>query len=189
MKRFLPVIPFVLLLFMNACGDNPLVISTAQWEAMIRTQTATMWTPAPTPTFNPNISVMVNWLNADLVSSINALRSSMDATYSVSSITFQNHSPMTFRIDVKCICMNDADCCLPERTFVVILEALKRNSPTAVAQVPPDVTQMMVVCFNQHNAQVGAITVSWQAAKEYLQGYKSGYELGAQVTHTLVPEK
>lgn len=155
--------------------------------AVANTQTAAVWTAAPTQTFNPNISIMVTWLNADLVSPANALGVTMDAKYGVNNIAFENHSPMTFRIDVNCICMNEADCCIPERTFVVILESLKRNSSATLTQVPADVSQMMVVCYNQTNAPIGAITVSWPAVKEYLQGYLSGYQLGVQVTRTGEP--
>lgn len=187
MKRLLPFIPFALFLLMNACGNGPIEISTAQWEAMQQTQTAAVWTAAPTQTFNPNISNMVTWLNADLVSPTNALGSTMDAKYSVTEITFRNHSPMTFRIDVNCICMNNADCCIPERTFVVILESLRRNSGVALQQVPADVSELMVVCSNQRNARIGAISVSWQAVREYLLGHLTGYELGVQVTRTGEP--
>ena len=189
MKRLLLFVPIAFLFFVNSCAlaDAQSGVPNDIGTAVANTQTAAVWTAAPTQTFNPNISIMVNWLNAELVSSTNALGSTMDAKYGVTGITFKNHSPMTFRIDVNCICMNDADCCIPERTFVVILESLKRNPNSALTQVPVDVSQMMVVCFDKANSQIGAISVSWQAVREYLQGYLTGYELGVQVTRTLAP--
>lgn len=187
MKRLLLFIPIAFLFFVNSCTEFPRLTDGLIATALAETQIAQTRAAAPTQTFNPTIFIMVDWLNADLLSSTNALSSTMDAQYSVTDITIQNHSPMTFRINVTCICKNKSDCCMPERTFVVILESLKRNSPNALAQVPADVSQMMVVCSNQDNSPIGAITVSWQAVKEYLLGYLSGYQLGVQVTRTLAP--
>ena len=187
MKRLLLIIPIVLLFLLNACGDGSAGIPPpAQVTALWQTETAKAWTAIPTTTFNPHIPTMVSWLNIDLFNT-NALGSTMDAQYSVTDITIRNHSPMTFRINVTCICMNDSDCCIPERTFVVILESLRRNSGSALQQIPADVSQMMVVCSNQRNAQIGAISVSWQAVREYLLGHLTGYELGVQVTRTGEP--
>jgi hypothetical protein len=191
MKRLLLFIPIAFLFFVNACISNapPTSIPDNVGTDVAHTQTATMWTVAPTQTFNPNITNMVNWLNADLVSSANSLGSAIDARYSVTDIKVENHSPLTFRINISCICMNDAECCVPERTFVVILEILKKNSAATLNQVPPDVSQIMVVCSNQRNAQIGAISVSWQSVQAYLNGHLTGYELGAQVIRTRAPDE
>jgi hypothetical protein len=189
MKRLLLFIPIAFLFLVNSCvlADTPSGVPNDMGTAVANTQTATVWTVAPTQTFNPNISFMVNWLNVRLMSPTNALASTLDAKYSVTEITVRNHSPMTYRIDVTCICMNEADCCIPERTFVVILESLKTNTSEPFSRIPPDVSQVMVVCFNQRNTQIGAISVSWQSVREYLLGNLTGYELGVQVTRTRVP--
>lgn len=189
MKRLLLFIPIAFLFFINSCvlADTPSGVPSDMGTAVANTQTAAVWTVAPTQTFNPNISFMVNWLNARLMSPTNALASTLDAKYSVTEITVRNHSPMTFRIDVTCICMNEADCCIPERTFVVILESLKTDINETFRRVPDDVNEMMVVCSNQRNVQIGAVSVSWQSVREYLLGNLTGYELGVQVTRTLAP--
>jgi hypothetical protein len=189
MKHLLIFIPIVFVFFINSCSlaEAPPTISSAQWDAVRQTETAGAWTAIPTGTFNPNISNMITWLNGDLVSSANALGLTMDARYSVTNIKFENHSPMTFRINVNCICMNNADCCIPARTFVVILDALKRNSSSTLAMIPAETSQMMVVCYDKANTQIGAIAASWPTVQGYLQGYVSGYELGVQVTLTGAP--
>jgi hypothetical protein len=187
MKRLLLFIPILLLLFLNACGDGLAAMpAPVQITALWQTETAKAWTAIPTTTFNPYVPTMISWLNTDLFNT-NALGSTMDANYSVTDITIRNHSPMTFRINVNCTCRNDSDCCIPERTFVMILESLRRNSGVALQQIPQDVSQMMVVCSNERNAQIGAILVSWQAVREYLLGHLTGYELGVQVTRTGEP--
>jgi hypothetical protein len=187
MKRLLLFIPIAFLFFVNSCTEFPRLTDGLIATALAETQIAQTRAAVPTQTFNPTIFIMVDWLNADLMSSTNALSSTLDAKYNVTDITYKNNSPMTFRIEVTCICMNNADCCIPERTFVVILESLKRNSSTALSQVPADVSQMMVVCSDKANSPIGAITVSWQAVKEYLLGHLSGYQLGVQVTRTGEP--
>lgn len=192
MKPLLAFIPFVfLLLLINSCASENPTIPEEMWVMMHQTETARAWTPVPTPTFNPNITNMINWLNADLLSNGNSLGATMDAQYSVTNISLRNasnSSALIFQMKVDCICKNSANCCLPERTFVVIIETMKKNSFTTLAQVPWDVAQIMIVCFDQKtSSQIGAIAAPWHEIQNYLQGYISGYQLGVQVTRTLVP--
>ena len=188
MKRLLFTTPLVLLFLLNACTPSAGTISSTQRAAVEQTQTAESWTPVPTPTFNPNISIMVNWLNDELTAPINSLESTMDAKYNVINITYPHLPALTFRIDVNCICMNNNHCCNPERTFVVILNTLKKNSATTLGQIPNDISQIMVVSFeSQSNSTMTAITASWQNIRGYLTDDVSGYQLGAQITRTIAP--
>src|ERR1041384_1463105 len=192
MKRLLLTIPLVLLSLVNACGSGPTVsISAAQWGMVQQTLTAVAWTPTPIPTSNPNSANMVNWLNNDLLSTANSLESTMDAEYKVTNISFQNipnSSALRFQVDVGCICMNNSDCCIPERTFVVIIESMKRNFITTLGQVPPGVSQMLVVCFDRKTKlQIGSIFASWQDVQSYLQGNLMGHQLGMRITRTTAP--
>lgn len=193
MKRLLLIVPFVLLLLLNACGSDPptSAASSGAWTAIIGSQTATMWTITPTQTNNPYVPAMVSWLNIDLLSS-NSLGSTIDAQYIVNNITFPNlpnsSSPeFIFRIEVGCSCMNTGDCCTPERTFITIVETMKKFS-TSFPPIPPGVTQMMVVCSNQQTkSQIGAIVASWQNVSSYLWGPLDGHQLGVQITRTMAP--
>lgn len=189
MKRALLTAPLVLLFLLNSCINDPQAgISAAQWTMAIETQTAAVWTITPTPTFNPNIPNMVNWLNADLMSPGHSLESTMDAEYRVNNITFPNLPALTFRVDVGCMCMNNANCCIPERAFVVILESLTKNSLTTLAQIPSNVSQMLVVCSDQKTkSQIGTISASWQDVHDFLMGNLSGNQLGVRVTRTIAP--
>ncbi|HLO15610.1 MAG TPA: hypothetical protein VK206_12320 [Anaerolineales bacterium] len=192
MKRLLLTVPLILLLLVNACGNDPAAnISDAQWAIVRQTETAAAWTATPVATFNPNIPIMVNWLNGDLSSMTNSLEATMDVKYSVTNISFPNgpnSSDLIFQVNVGCICMNSDNCCIPERTFVVIVEAMKRNSITNPVQVPDGVDRMMVVCSDsQTKSLIGAISALWQDVQDYLQGRVSGYQLGARVTRTIAP--
>jgi len=153
------------------------------------TQRAALWTPTPTPTFNPNLTNMVNWLNIDL-SDKNTLERTMDADYQVTNVSVisPNGSDLIFRVDVGCICMNKNDCCIPERTFVVIIEAMKKYPDITKSQVPSNISEIMVVCFDhQTEAQIGSISASWQNVRGYLEGSNSGHQLGVQITRTIAP--
>ena len=190
MKRFLPIIPVLLLMLLNACGASAAQASADMQALFDQTMTATMWTPLPTQTYNPNIPNMVSWLNTDL-STANPLEQTLDAEYRVVNVSFPNLSDsptLVFRVDVRCECMNGADCCMPERTFVVIMGSMKRNSNTIVAQVPGGVSEMLVVCFDlEQHARVGAMSALWQDVRDYLLGILTGYQLGVRVVRTVVP--
>jgi len=189
MKRLLPFIPILLLVVLNACSNlgSPTVPPNMS-TAVIWTLTATMWTPTPTQTFNPNIPMMVNWLNADL-STANPLEWTLDAEYYVTNVTFPNvpnSSALVFRVDVHCECVNGSKCCIPERTFVVMMGSMKRNANTLMAQVPGGLHEVMVVCF-EHKTQMGAVSASWQDVRDYLLGFLTGYQLGPRVIRTVAP--
>lgn len=190
MRRFLPVIPILFLMLLNACGSfsSPTVVPGYWQTSVIQSLTATLWTPMPTQTYNPNIPTMVNWLNADL-STINSLEWTLDAEYYVTNVSFPNipnSLALVFRLDVRCECVNGTECCIPERIFVAIMGSMKRNAPTILAQVPGGVNQMLVVC-SKSKTHIGTMSASWQDVRDYLLGYLTGYQFGERVTRALVP--
>ena len=91
-------------------------------------------------------------------------------------------------MEVNCLCMNGDQCCLPERTFVMVLEAMYRNSNTTLFQVPARVSEVMVVCRNQQTkVKVGAVSASWQDVQAYLRKQLSGDQLGVRTTQIPAP--
>ena len=192
MKRSLPFVPILLLVLLNACSDfnSPTAAPGYIHTSVIQSLTATMWTPTPTQTFNANIPTMVTWLNADL-STANPLEWTLDAEYLVTNVSFpdvQNSQASVFRVDVRCECVNGTECCIPERTFVVIIGSMKRNANTILAQVPGEVSRMLVVCSDlKKHIQVGAMSASWQDVTDYLLGHLTGHQFGARVTRAAIP--
>lgn len=190
MKRLLPSIPILFLFLLNACNDGgtsgvPPEMSTA----VIQTLTAEVWTPVPTQTFNPNISNMISTLNADL-SVANPLERTLDAEYRVDNLSFPNvpnNPALVFRVDVRCECMNGDKCCHPERTFVAVVSAMKRNYLFILAYVPGNVSHLLVVC-SERKTSIGAMSAPWQDVWDYLMGNLTGYQFGVRVTRTDVPE-
>jgi hypothetical protein len=189
-KRSLPFIPIIFLALLNACSgfNSPTDVPGHIFTAAVQSMTATMWTPTPTPSLNPNIPTMVNWMNADLFTA-NPLEWTLDARYQVTDVTFPykaDKSTLVFRVDVHCECINGTECCMPERTFVVIVGSMKRNSNTILAQVPGGTNQMLVVCFKK-KTPIGAMTASWQDVMAYLLGNLTGYQLGERASRAVYP--
>ena len=190
MKRLLPSIPILSLVLLNACGDlnPPTTVSGSIYTSLVQSMTATMWTPTPTPTFNPNIPTMVNWMNADLFAA-NALEWTIDAKYQVADVRFPyktENSTFVFRVDVHCECINGAECCIPERTFVAVIGSMKRNANTILTEVPGGISQLLVVSFKK-KAPIGAMSASWQDVTEYLLGHLTGYQLGERSNRAAIP--
>lgn len=191
MKRLLFIIPFVLLFLLNACGNDPpkTGLSATELAAAIDTLTAMAWTITPTPTVNPNIATMVNWLNGDLLIT-NSLGSTIDADYSVNKMAFlniPNSSNLTLQIDVGCTCMNDTKCCTPERTFVVIIDSMRSHFANS-GLIPQAVSQILIVSFDQKTqSQLGAVLAPWRDVQGYLLQQVSGNQLGVEVTLTTAP--
>lgn len=188
MKRFLFVIPFLLLILLNACGNTPAQITPFEGTAVGETQTATMWTPTITSTPDPNESKIVEWLNAEL-SGADALEQILDASYQVQDVLFppaSSGSSVVFRVDVRCQCAVNAQCCVPERIFVTALSAMKNRADKILEQVPPDVSELKVVCFN--NGQYFAVVAAlWQDVRDYMQKQLNGYQFGSRVYRSTIP--
>ena len=192
MKRLLPLIPILILFFIvSSCNGAP-IINTDDLKTLVAaaTQTAKSWTPIPTSTSNPNLNNMVFWLNDDLAKA-NTLERTMDAIYQVTNISVSNvsnSSDLVLQVDVGCICMNDNKCCIPERTFVEIIETMKTKKDLALAQIPGNINQIMIVCYDHtKDVPIGSISASWTDVRDYLQGYNSGYQLGVRITRTAAP--
>src|ERR671927_1199268 len=141
MKRFLFAIPLILFILLNACGKMPTGIPPVQGTAVGETQTAAVWTPTITSTPDPNESKIVEWLNAEL-EGVDSLEQILDASYQVQDVLFPpapNSSSMIFRVDIRCQCAVNTQCCVPERIFVTTLSAMKNRADKIVGQVPTNV--------------------------------------------------
>lgn len=190
MKRPLPFIFIVLLFFINSCtAAAGFTIPNEVGTAVAQTQTAVAWTAVPTPTLNPSIPSMIDWLNRDL-STANPLGWTLDAEYRVIDISFSNilnSTALIFQVDVHCSCIYNEDCCIPERTFVVIVDSMKRY-PQFWTQIPSDTIRMIVVCSDHPNTKpIGAVTASWPDVQGYLQGNVSGDQLGWRAHRVVDP--
>jgi hypothetical protein len=188
MKRFLPAIPLILLILLNACGNDPGGIPPAEGTAVGQTQTASVWTPTISPTPDPNESKIVDWLNAEL-SDADPLEKTLVANYQVQDVLFPhapNDSSIVFRVDIRCQCATNTQCCIPERMFVITILAMKKRADKIMEQVPGSVSEVKVVCFDS-GLRIAVMAVLWPDVKGYLLDQINGYQLGSRVYRSTVP--
>ena len=187
MKRVFFVVPIVLLLLLNACAGDITAIAPPVGTAVAETQTASIWTPTISPTPDPNESKIVEWLNAEL-SNADALEQTLDARYQVVDVSFPpvNGLATSIRVDIRCECATNGQCCIPERMFVVTMGSLKKRTDKIVEQVPGTVNELKVVCYD-HVTQVGVMSASWMDVKSYFLEQLNGYQLGSRVYRGSLP--
>jgi hypothetical protein len=187
MKRVLFVVPIVLFIILNACAGNVTTIAPPVGTAVAETQTASIWTPTISPTPDPNESKIVEWLNAEL-SNTDALEQTLDARYQVVDVSFPtvNGLATIIRVDIRCECAINGQCCLPERMFVTTIASLKKRAEKIMGQVPGTVSELKVVCYD-HVTQVGVISASWADVKGYVADQLNGYQLGSRVYRSSLP--
>lgn len=189
MKKILPIIPIVFLVLLNAC-ESPAspTVSDNMRNAVISSLTAESWTPTWTATPDPPENKIVEWLNGELTKA-DPLEQTLDARYLVIGVSFPfapASSVQIFKVDLRCECALNTNCCVPERMFVVLLAAMKGNKDDIAKQVPSNVATIKVICYD-HASQVSVIGTDWENVKGYLNGNVSGYELGAKVYRTTFP--
>lgn len=188
MKRILFAIPIVLFILLNACGLPPTGITQAEGTAVGETQTAVVWTPTITSTPDPNESKIVEWLNTELAGA-DSLEQILDASYQVQDVLFPpaaSGSSIIFRVDIRCQCAVNTGCCVPERTFVATLYAMKNRADKILGQVPGNVSELKVVCF-QNGLNIAVVAASWKDTKSYLLQEINGYQFGSRVYRSTIP--
>jgi hypothetical protein len=186
MKRILPVVLIFLLMLLNACGTPTPAINMDMHTAVAQTQTASMWTPTATSTPDPNEKLIVEWLNESL-SAIDPLERTLDAYYRVDdAAVFGSSASMTFSVEIHCECPSNAQCCVPERMFVITMRAMKNRRDDIFAQMPGNVNDMHLVCYN-HQTFMGTMVANWADVKSYLQDEISGFQLGTRVYRVGTP--
>lgn len=182
MKLFVLIFVFALFLALTGCGNTVLAGGDPVADAK-NTLTAAAITPSPTATSIPNQKAIVVLINDTLEKGLDPLSKTLDADYQVVDIYFigdANGYLITFRVDVRCTCVNNTNCCTTERTFVVIANTLKAVREKIINQMPPTVANVQVSCFD-HYRQIGTAVVSWGDLVSYFTEKISGDQLGSRV--------
>ncbi len=190
MKRFLAPLPILLLVLLNACGTATPAIPEQMGTAVAQTQTAVVWTLTASPTPETDEATIIDWLNAEF-SGVDSLERTIDAQFKAVDMKFVpqqdlNNTIQIFRVDVQCECPRGASCCTPERIFVITMQAMKQRQEKILPQMPPNISEMRVVCFQSWN-YIGVRSAWWSDARGYMLGELSGYQLGARVFSSSVP--
>jgi hypothetical protein len=187
MKRGLLAIPLLILLLFSACGDIAGQVSMKEGTMVAETQTATVWTPTPIPTVDPNEPRILEWVNAGLPS--DGLETTLDARYMAVDTYFPyipNSSFRAFRLEILCECAINSHCCVPEHMFVLTLQAMKTRGDKIIEQVAGDVIRVDVICFNR-SGRIGAFSAGWSDVRDYLVDGIDGRTLAWRVTPNAAP--
>ncbi len=195
MKRSLFIIPFILLLLLNACATATGVVSVPIGTAVGQTQTAMMWTPTitPTSTLDPKESVIVDLLNARLpedsmLERIEQLENTIGARYLVADVKFtgENGVAEVFEVYVHCECATTTECCNSERMFAVTMREMEVYATGILGHVPGTVRYMSVVCHDR-GEQFAVLSALWPDVKSYLSGEINGLQFGSRVRRGFPP--
>ena len=185
MKRVVSVLFFTAMVFFNACV--PTSISPPVHTAVAQTQTAGMWTPTTTATLHPDTSKILTLLNDGLPK--DDLELAIDARYSAVDVWFpyvMNSSSQIFRMDIRCECVYNSQCCTTQHMFVLAMRALKYRAEDIIAQVPGNVMRVDVACFN-FTTPIGVLSASWTDVKQYIRGNLDGHILAWHMTPNPAP--
>lgn len=182
MKRLVIIIPFILFVILNACG-NP---GMPPEGGIYVTYTPTI---ALTPTPGPDGSQIVASLNqflegTEAATPLDQLEHTMSARYQVLDVSFpvENDGTITFQVNVNCECAANGQCCSHEQTFVETMRAMYPAKDLVIRLVPGNVKYMKVFC-SDHSSQVVIMNVLWEDVKSFFYGHLTGYQLASRVQH------
>jgi hypothetical protein len=193
MKRSLVLVPIILLVILNACGDPnslPPNFNGAQWTEVAARQTALGWTPTISPTPNPNESEIVRWMNVQPANpdGNEVLEETIGPIYMVFGVTFPASFGIqdVFEVDVNCVCTRNTKCCSPDRMFVITMMKMQPFRDQIMAEVPSSVSWFKLMAFD-HYVQIAEVDAPWSSVRGFLSNDITGYELGSQVNIIPVP--
>ncbi len=187
MKRFLPFLSILALVFFSACtGETTPAITVEVVTHFVETQTAAAWTATPSPTKVPEPPKLIDALNSVILGS-DPLSETIEAKFNVTDVEYlpdaKTKEIRSVRIHVECEWIY-RDNCTPEESFVNLMHAFAANNKVigkVSEQVPSTVKELQVVTFN-HMQQNGIILVGWQDVVDYATGKINGNQLGSRIT-------
>jgi hypothetical protein len=98
----------------------------------------------------------------------------MDAQYYVIDVTFEPIPKKTDRtavVHVDCVCMNTTNCCIPERTFVVVVESMRKNHGYGYVPLKAfeGVGEFRVICSDLTTKnEIGTMSAPWNEVQAYV---------------------
>lgn len=184
MKRFAFFLAGLIFLALAGCGEmsTEQAVADAQQTIVVASQV-----PTVTSTPAPNAMALVEKINGVLSANVvvDDLSKAIDAHYQVMDIRFEpaDSTVIVLQMDVLCICVKNVNCCVPERTFVVVAHAMKALGKPLADNVPATVLETHVRCITGDRL-VGTVSVPWEELRKYIvdaRGQIGGYQLGNSV--------
>jgi hypothetical protein len=172
MKRLLPFIPIIIFVFLGSSCEP---LSDDRIKNAVASQLAASVTPearsVAISTLTPELSNMVTAINTDL-STTSPLGWIMDVQYYVIDVTFETiprKTDWTALVHVDCVCMNNTNCCVPERTFVVVIESMRKNRDHVPLLAFEGVGEFRVICSDlKTKDDIGTMSAPWNEVQAYI---------------------
>jgi hypothetical protein len=180
LKRLYPFAPLILLV---AC--MPDISAPEIQHAVIQTLTATVLTPTPSATPEPNTVGIVDILNI-AIRGADPLEETIDAKFSVidASVIMDRATNQATTLSIHADCeWVFSDGCTPEQTFVVLMRALRTNDKIIKKlcdDIPSTIRTLQVVTFDRMT-QRGVLGASWNDIVDYAIGKINGNQLGSRI--------
>ena len=189
MKRSLILIPFFLLVILNACDNGRLPqFSQAQWTAIAQTQDGMGVLPE---------EKIMNWLNAPLPdpNGLVGFEQALLGHYQVNQVLIVPLRGTTnvIQVVVDCQCPSgNSQCFNPDQMFKAIIIRMYQKRYEIIAAVPESVDEMWVVKGAAVSVPTGLSrdlgkSARWVDVKAFLQGNIDGNLFGTLVTPGAVP--
>jgi hypothetical protein len=188
MKHSLILIPFFLLVLLNACDTNQLPqFSPGQWTAIAQTQEGMDVLPQ---------EKIINWLNAPpTLNDLDTLEQALLGHYWVNKVVFVplTASSNVFQVVVNCQCpAGDENCYSPDQMFMAVILKMYPHRHEIIGEVPANVAEMWVVRDAEAIITLGMApdrgkSARWVDVKAFLQGVIDGNLFSTLVTPGAVP--
>jgi hypothetical protein len=187
MKRFVVIIPVILLFLLNACIGSGSSIGT-----ITPTWTPTIVFPPTEDHISPVIFSELNMAIEGMVTAepLNELEHIAGPSYQIVSVDLlpTDKIPTTLQVNVRCECAENGPCCNSTRTFVATVMTFRKIYLSGdIQKVHPyeSLNILEVWCYDHANL-TGVVSVPWADLADFFQGNIDGFQLWSDVIQTPV---
>ncbi|MBI5935194.1 MAG: hypothetical protein HY867_15950 [Chloroflexi bacterium] len=182
MQRSIRFLALTVFLALAACGGMPTVPPEKQTAAAPTTE-------PPTAVPIPPEKAIVTFTNEALIRLADPLSQTVDANYQMLDVHFTPSADgltMTLTIDARCECANNANCCSLQRTFVVVVNAMKAVQGKIRAYIPINMGKVRLSC-RDHSRDLGVAEATWADMNGYFSEAITGSQFGNRVLFSPAP--
>ena len=184
MQRVFRFFTLTIFLALAACGGGLPTATSAQLTA------AAAPTPEPpTAVPIPPEKAIVMLANDALDRLADPLSQTVDAHYQVLDARFTPSADaltMTLSIEARCECVNNANCCSLQRSFVMVTNAMKNVHGKIKAYLPLNMGKVRMSC-RDHSRDLGVAETNWADMDQYFTEAITGSQFGNRVTFFPTP--
>jgi hypothetical protein len=135
--------------------------------------------PAETPT--PAPVALINLLQEHL-NGMDPVGAVLDANFTILDVTYEKDPSEKERtVYISINCNDQGDTCGPERSFAVVIMALKAKKKKLAEIMPPTLKELQVYPYD-HLTGTGIVKANWQDVKDYYNDVITGPQLAKRVT-------